>query len=294
MGPPGGHLWKGTIPLKKFLRHNGIWVLIIALLLTAAISVGSVFVPNLTGPAARALGVLGTPFRAAATFVTGKIQAAYDYAFQYQAMQERLAELEGQVAEMEEENRRAQTALEENERLRDLLDLRRAHRDFTFESATVTGRSATSWSSTLTIGKGSSCGIQEDMCVVTEHGALVGVISEVGPNWATVTTLIDPAISIGALVSRTEDAAILTSDLDSMSQGMCTLSYLPSSAGLEAGDEVVTSGLGGVYPSGILIGRVVEEGETTSGMEHYALVEPAVELEDLKQVFVVTSFDVVE
>lgn len=280
--------------MKKFLRHNGIWVLIIALLLTAGISVGSVFVPNLTGPASQALGVLGTPFRAVATFVTDKIQAAYDYAFSYRELQDRVQELEGQVARMEEENRQAQTALEENDRLRELLDLRKAHRDFDFESATVTGRSATSWSSTLTISKGTSCGVQEDMCVVTETGALVGVVSEVGTNWATVTTLIDPNISLGASVVETEDAAILTSDLDAMSQGLCRLSYLSSSAQLKEGDQVVTSGLGGVYPSGIDIGRVVEQGTTSSGMEHYALVEPAVKLEDLKQVFVVTGFDVVE
>lgn len=280
--------------MKKFLRHNGIWVLIIALLLTAGISVGSVFVPNLTGPAAQALGVLGTPFRAVATFVTDKIQGAYDYAFSYRELQDRVRELEGQVAQMEEENRQAQTALEENDRLRELLDLRKAHRDFDFESATVTGRSATSWSSTLTISKGTSCGVQEDMCVVTENGELVGVVSEVGTNWATVTTLIDPNISLGASVVETEDASILTSDLDAMSRGLCRLSYLSSSAQLKEGDQVVTSGLGGVYPSGIDIGRVVEQGTTSSGMERYALVEPAVKLEDLKQVFVVTGFDVVE
>lgn len=280
--------------MKKFLRHNGIWVLIIALLLTAGISVGSVFVPNLTGPAAQALGVLGTPFRAVATFVTDKIQGAYDYAFSYRELQDRVRELEGQVAQMEEENRQAQTALEENDRLRELLDLRKAHRDFDFESATVTGRSATSWSSTLTISKGTSCGVQEDMCVVTENGELVGVVSQVGTNWATVTTLIDPNISLGASVVETEDASILTSDLDAMSRGLCRLSYLSSSAQLKEGDQVVTSGLGGVYPSGIDIGRVVEQGTTSSGMERYALVEPAVKLEDLKQVFVVTGFDVVE
>ena len=90
----------------------------------------------------------------------------------------------------------------------------------------------------------------------------MGVISQVGPNWATVTTLIDPGISIGASVVETGDAAVLTGDLDHMSQGTCTLSYLASSAGLEAGDQVVTSGLGGVYPSGILVGEVTEQGYT--------------------------------
>ena len=82
--------------MKNFLRHNGIWVLIIALLLTAAISIGSVFVPDLTGPAGRVLGALGTPFRAAATFVTDKIAAVRDYTLHYHELEERVAFFEGE------------------------------------------------------------------------------------------------------------------------------------------------------------------------------------------------------
>lgn len=280
--------------MKNFLRKNGIWVLIIALLLTAAISLGSVFVPNFTAPATHVLGAMATPFRAVATFFTDRVEAAYDYAFRYHAMQNRLEELEQQVARMSEENRSAQAALEENERLRELLNLQQAHSDFTFVSAAVTGRSASSWTNTLTISKGSAAGLEVDMCVVTEQGYLVGVISDVGPNWATVTTLIDPQTTIGARIERTGDAAILTSDLDHMSAGTCSLSYLSSEAALEVGDAVVTSGLGGVYPAGVTVGTVLEEGTTASGMERYAVVEPTVELGGLKQVFVITAFDVVE
>lgn len=221
--------------MKNFLRHNGIWVLIIALLLTAAISIGSVFVPDLTGPAGRVLGALGTPFRAAATFVTDKIAAVRDYTLHYHELEERVAELESQVAQMDEENRRAQTALDENERLRKLLELRDAHRDFTFESAAITGRTTTSWSSTLTLSKGTSSGIEKDMCVVTETGYLVGVVAEAGTNWATVNTLIDPSTNMGATAVRTEESAILTSDLDTMAKGCCKLSYLSPSAALGEG-----------------------------------------------------------
>ena len=221
--------------MKNFLRHNGIWVLIIALLLTAAISIGSVFVPDLTGPAGRVLGALGTPFRAAAAFVTDKIAAVRDYTLHYHELEERVAELESQVAQMDEENRRAQTALDENERLRKLLELRDAHRDFTFESAAITGRTTTSWSSTLTLSKGTSSGIEKDMCVVTENGYLVGVVTETGTNWATVNTLIDPSTNMGATAVRTEESAILTSDLDTMAKGCCKLSYLSPSAALGEG-----------------------------------------------------------
>ena len=212
----------------------------------------------------------------------------------YKELEERVAELESQVAQMDEENRRAQTALDENERLRKLLELRDAHRDFTFESAAITGRTTTSWSSTLTLSKGTSSGIEKDMCVVTETGYLVGVVTETGTNWATVNTLIDPSTNMGATAVRTEESAILTSDLDTMAKGCCKLSYLSPSAALGEGDQVMTSGMGGVYPSGIIVGTVTETDVTASGMEAYAVVEPSVHLDELSQVFVIKAFDVVE
>ena len=280
--------------MKKFLRNNGIFILVVAVLLTAAIGIGSAFVPGLTAPVQRALGVGATPFRAAASFFVDRVEAAYDYAFRYQSLKNRVAELEEQVADMEEENRRAQSALEENDRLRDLLKLKKAHSDFTFVSANVTARSATSWSSTLTLSKGSGDGIAAEMCVVTATGELVGVVTETGANWSEVTTIIDPSISLGARVSPSQDAAILTSDLDRLSRGECALSYLDSDAELSEGDTVLTSGLGGVYPAGLTIGTVAEEGTTSSGMERYAVVTPAADLGALGEVFVITAFDVEE
>lgn len=280
--------------MRKFVRNNGIWVVILALVLTAVISVGSVFVPNLVAPASRVLGVLGTPFRALSSAFADRVEAAYDYAFRYQAMRNRLEELEAQVAEMAEENRSAEEALAENEQLRNLLELRQARTDLVFESAKITGRSANSWESTFTISKGTTCGIQVNMCAVTGNGYLVGVVTEAGPNWATIATVLDPSTSIGATVDETGDAAILTSDLDGMSQGRCRLSYVDVEATLSPGDTVLTSGLGGVFPAGIAVGTVLEEGTTTSGMERYAVVEPSAQLSELEQVFVIKSFDIVE
>lgn len=280
--------------MKKFLRNNGIFILVVAVLLTAIIGIGSAFVPGLTAPAQRALGVLATPFRAAASFFVDRVEAAYDYAFHYQSMKSRVAELEEKVATMEEENRQAKSALEENDRLRDLLKLSKAHSDFTFVSANVTARSATSWSSTLTLSKGSADGITTQTCVVTATGELVGVVTETGANWSEVTTIIDPSISLGARISPSQDAAVLTSSLDYLSKGQCALSYLDTDAELSVGDTVLTSGLGGVYPAGLTIGTIAEEGTADSGMERYAAVTPAADLGELGEVFVITSFDVEE
>lgn len=278
--------------MKDFFRKNGLMVVIAALLLTAAVSIASALMP--VDPVSNLLGVLATPFRAASTAVTSWVQGVWRYATEYDDLQDRVRALERQAAELEQERREAVQALEENERLRDLLDLREKRRDFVFESAAVTGRTANSWTSTLTISKGTVHGVELGDCVVTETGGLVGVVSEAGLNWSTVTTLLDPNISVGALIFRTGDDGILTGDLTLMTQGKCRLSYLSAQAQLVSGDEVLTSGMGGKYPSGLVVGAVEQVHATPSGVEQYAVLQPAADLERLEEVFVIKDFEIVE
>ncbi len=278
--------------MKDFFRKNGLGLLIAALALTGLISIGSVVLP--VNPLSNLLGVLATPFRAAATAVVSWGEGVYRYATEYEALRERVHELEVELAELEAANRAATGALEENERLRALLELRESRRDFVFESATVTGRTSTSWEASLTISKGTAHGVEEGDSVITETGALVGVIAEAGLNWSTVTTVTDPDLSVGALVFRTGDSGILEGDLSLMAEERCRLSYLSAEAALVSGDEVLTSGTGGLYPSGLVIGYVEGMYTDPSGLEQYAVLRPAAELSSLTQVFVIKSFEIVE
>ena len=278
--------------MREFFRKNGIVVIIVALLLTAVVSIGSALLP--VSPLANALGVLATPFRAVGTAVTSWGQGVYRYATEYGALQQRVAELELQVARMEQENRQANAALRENERLRQLLELREKRSDFVFESAAVTGRTVTSWSSTLTISKGTAHGVSEGDCVITEAGYLVGVGREAGLNWSTVATVLDPDISIGARAFPTGEDGILEGDLALMPEGKCRLSYLSAQSELEPGAEVLTSGMGGIYPSGLAIGTVETVDYTPSGAERYAVLKPSAELNRLEEVFVIKDFEIVE
>ena len=278
--------------MREFFRKNGIIVVIAALLLTAAVSIGSALIPM--DPLANALGVLATPFRAIDTAVTGWGQGVYRYATEYDALRQRVAELEGQVAQMEQENREANAALRENERLRQLLELREKRTDFVFESAAVTGRTVTSWSATLTISKGTAHGVSQGDCVITETGALVGVVREAGLNWSTVSTVLDPDISLGAQVFSTGEDGILEGDLTLMTEGKCRLSYLSVQSETEKGDQVLTSGMGGIYPSGLVIGTVERVDYLPSGAERYAVLAPAADLDRLEEVFVIKDFQIVE
>lgn len=277
--------------MKKFLHDNGIWVLIASLLLTAALSMGSALVPGALSPLGNVIGVVASPFQYVVSGFTGWVEDWYSYAFRYQQLQDKVESLEQEVATLREQNRDAQTALDENEELRELLDLTEEETEWVVEDVKITGRATTSYESTLTISKGTADGVKAGDCVITGTGNLVGVVQKAGVNWATVITLIDPDISMGALVYRTDNDAILEGDLSLMLEGQCKLSYLDSEVSLIQGDEVLTSGKGGVYPAGIVIGTVDSVQDAPSGKEKFAVIQPAVDLEDLKMIFVITSFD---
>lgn len=280
--------------MKDFFRQNGLLVLAAAVLLTAIVGVTSMLLGGSSDPLSNAVAVVATPVRNAVNGVLNWAGEVKSYLTEHDELKAEVARLEEENAQLREQAREGQDAAEENERLRQLLDLREKRRDFVFESATVTAFSSSNWESTLTISKGSNFGIEVNDCVITETGALVGVVSEVGLNWATVATVIDTSIEMGGLVARTDSAGIVEGDFDLMLQGRVKLSYLPQSTELLSGDEVLTSGKGGVYPSGLVVGTVADIRRDESGLTRYAEVVPEVALDELIQVFVITDFEIVE
>lgn len=280
--------------MKDFFRQNGILILVAALLLSAITAVASLFLGGTSNPLANVLGVLSTPIQGAVSSFAGWMEGVYNYSFEYQELQEENDQLRKQVADLEAQAREGEAASKENERLRALLELREKRRDFVFESATVVSRSSTNWASTLTISKGSAQGIKAGDCVIDETGTLVGVVSEVGITWSTLITVVDTGIEMGALVSRTESAAIAEGDFALMSEGRLKLSYLPENTELLAGDVIVTSGKGGVYPPGLVIGSIESIHTDPSGMSRYAVLKPEARLDSVYEVFVIKQFDIVE
>lgn len=278
--------------MKKFFRENGVLLLIIALLLSVLISVGGRMFGS--DPLSNAVHTIATPIRGGINTVINWAEGVYDYIFHYRDLEQEATQLRRQVARLEDQVRQGQEASRENEQLRQLLQLQEKRRDFVFESARVSARSTQGWDSTLTLSKGSAGGVSVGDCVITETGVLVGVISQVGLNWSTVDTVISPNIQMGGLVTRANTSGILEGELSLMQQGLVRLSYLPVDTGILPGDEVLTSGRGEVYPSGLVVGAVEQVKSDPSGMSGYALVRPAVELHDLIEVFVIKDFDIVD
>ena len=280
--------------MKDFFRRNGILILIAAILLALVTAVVSMLLGGTANPLANFFGIITTPVRNGINAVTGWVEEKYTDAFELEQIKEDNQELKRRVAELEVKEREYEEAIQENERLYNLLELTPKNRSFDKEAAMVTARSTSNWESTLTLSKGSGQGIAVDDCVVDEYWNLVGVVAEVGENWCTVRTLIDADIEMGGQLTRTGGAAILEGDLALMGEGKLKLTYLPENTQLISGDLVSTSGLGGVYPSGIVAGHVEEVRTDVSGMTDYAVIVPETDLSSLKQVFVIKDFDIVE
>ena len=182
----------------------------------------------------------------------------------------------------------------DGQELRRLLGLRQQRTDLQFEAARVTQRDVSNWASTVVLNRGSQHGVAVGDCAVDSTGNLAGVVTDVGLNWCCMATLADTEAQFGAMVFRTEETAVAGGDLALMSEGKLKLQYLSDSANLIKGDLVVTSGLGGYYPAGLVIGTVDEVRTDDGGLARYAVLTPRCDLSDLRDLYIITDFDVIE
>lgn len=279
--------------MREFLEKYGLRLLIITTACAVLISVLS-FVSATSGFLQNAVGVLTYPFRSAVTAVATWAEDKQRYYKDYSDLIAENEALRERVAELERDARQAEADREENALLRELLELREQRRDLTFESAAVIDRESTNWTSALTLNRGTAHGVEKNDCVVSAEGDLVGVVSAVGYNWCTVLTVIDTDTELGARVFRTQEVAVAEGDLALMGEGKLKLSYLSADAQLLSGDVVTTSGLGGFYPVGLVIGTVESVRTGDDGLAQYAVLAPAARLGELSEVFIIKDFDIVD
>ncbi len=277
--------------MKNFFNKTGIWILAAAVVIVLTLSILSAAGTGLLNNIA---GTIASPFRSAGAAIGNWFDSISDKFESVETLKKENEELRKRVAELEDANRQAQTDSQENQRLRNLLNLRQQRRDFQFESAKVTQYENSNWASTLTLNRGTSSGVAVNNCVVDENGALVGVVTEAGLNWCTVATVLDTQAQFGATVFRTGESSVAMGDLSLMHSGKLKLNYLTGTNPPVGGDLVLTSGLGGYYPSGLVIGTVEDVRTDDSGLTQYAVVQPRVTPADLVEVFIITSFDVVD
>ncbi len=281
--------------MKKYLKKNGVRLAI--LVLVAALIVGLATrqrEDGRSGPLSGVANSLRVPIQGAVGSVVDWAQGIYGYIYQYDKLVAENESLRSQLAEAQAQVRESAEALEENVRLRTLLGYLEKNTTFVTESAMITSWDASNWVSAFTISKGTKQGIELGDCVITESGMLVGQVYELGPSWASVRSLIDVNMDAGVLVGDGSIPALLVGDYALMQEGKCKLSYFTEDVTLFVGDSVVTSGRGGAFPSGIVVGTVEELRSEAGGQKYYAVVDPAVDMSLLSQVFIIKDFEVIE
>ena len=272
--------------LSKYGPRLAVVVLIVALLvglITAALAGRAGFLRN-SGES------MSAPLQKATTAVLDWMEGIYGYIYQYDRVMEENNSLKAENARLREQARSFSELEAENARYRELLGFQEKHTDFDMESAKIVGWDASNYTSAFTISKGSDSGLELGDCVITEYGALVGQIIELGTDWATVRTIIDVDMDVGALVGVYSYAGMVTGEFSLMKQGKTRLTYLSSGAQIFEGDEVLTSGKGGSFPAGLLIGVISDVMTESGGQATYGIIDPAVDVSQLSQVFIIRDF----
>ena len=233
-------------------------------------------------------GVLA-PFRAAGTTLTNTAEKYYSYMFRYEALDAENKVLEERIAQMEDVARQADSVSRENERLRKLLELKATNEDYKLVDAYIIGWSSSDWESTFTINRGTNAGIRENLCAITANGEVVGLVTEVGVNYAVVKTVLDSTLEISGTISTSGYNGMVKGGYTSGNDTLLQMNYLPSDSIIRNKDQVVTSG-STVYPRGLIIGSVVDAGYEETGVAKFALLDPAADINSLEQVFIITAY----
>lgn len=197
--------------------------------------------------------------------------------------------LKEQVDALTTENNYLQEERYEFERLQELYKLDQNYAEYEKTAAHVIGKDAGNWFGTFTIDKGSKDGIQVNMNVLAGSG-LVGIVTDVGPTWAKVRSIIDDASNISAMAISTSDTCIVSGDMALMSTGQIAFSQMENNDNVVAvGDQIVTSYISDKYLQGILIGSVSEVNVDSNNLTRSGYITPAVDFKNIQEVLVITT-----
>ena len=240
-------------------------------------------------PVTRIVSFVTTPVQRVATGISNFFSHGLSYFTDFDALQAENEELKRQIREMEQTVRDAELALEENAQLRQQAGQPERMRELTTINAEVIARNPGDWATTLTLDKGSNHGVELGDLVTTVDG-MAGYVSELYSNTCEITTVIDVEMQCGALITRTRETAIAEGDYDLMADGNLRLSYLTEDTSVVIGDTVETSGRGGVFHKGVMIGTVESVLPESNGISYYAVIRPFVDVDTISSVSIVTDY----
>ncbi len=247
----------------------------------------SVLNESITGPVRSVTGLITTPIqKGISTFGEWLTHVTVNLS-DTSSLREENEALQKQVDTLTAENSQLLLNKEELERLRELLALSEQYADYETVGAHVISKDAGNWFSTFTIDKGTNDGIRTD-CNVIGGAGLVGIVTQAGPNWATVRSIIDDNSNVSAMISNTSDTCLIEGSLELIDTGAIRLIKLQDDDNkVHVGDKVVTSNISEKYLPGILIGYISELGNDANNLTKSGQITPVVDFRHLQEVLVI-------
>lgn len=190
-------------------------------------------------------------------------------------------QLKHKVARLSAEVQFLREAQIENARLRQLLQLKDQY-GMNLVLAQVVGISAPEKLGFLIVSCGSDRGIEENMPVITPDG-VIGKVVSVSHNVATIQTLADPGFSVSAMSSRSRVIGVVSMGED----GMLVMRNIPLGADIVVGDKIITSGYGGIFPKGLVVGTVVRVLDKPDKLFKYVMLQPSASMANIEEVFII-------
>ena len=228
------------------------------------------------------------PFQSAFSWVGNNILSLKATVTELMNLHEQNKLLRQEVELLRAQNLTASETASENQRLRSLLGYKQTAVQFDLVAARVIGRESASWTSVIVINRGTMDGVANNMAVVTELG-LVGHVIDAGISSAKVQLLTDPRSSVGTLIQRPESrvAGIVKGDIKN--PALPHMVNIPKDSDVQVNDVIVTSGFGGVYPKGIIVGKITDIHNEEGGLLKYGVVTTSVDFQKLEDVAVIVK-----
>lgn len=274
--------------MRDFFGSTRFKILIAVLMVMLGFMIGAVYTHGTAAVFSQAVNLIVEPVQKLSASVNNGVTGFLEKYFGASKTYEENKLLREEVSKLRKQLVDYADMKHENEQLKKINDVRERNEDLVMMAASVIERDHSNPFGSFTVDKGTLDDVALYDPVITEDG-LVGYVEEVGASHARVMTLLNLSINIGAVNSATQDVGNVTGTMELAENGQCRMEYLPRDSATEQGNIIVTSG-GSVFPQGQIIGVVSEVRTSSMGNSLEAVIDPAVEISTVKNVFIITEF----
>ncbi len=275
--------------MRFFLRSRQFKIIAIIFSVVVLLTLVSGIIGKRMAPQTDIAGTISAPFRKLFSDASNVVNDFFENYNNGAELSLENAELKTEIEELRKKIADYDQISAQNEYYKEFLEIKENNPDYKFCDAVIISRDSDDPYGGFTINKGSSSDISKYDPVICNAG-IVGYVTEVGVTSCKVTTIFSPDLTLGALDNRTNDSGIVTGSLTFAQKGMCRFANLSRSCTVAVGDDIITSGEG-IFPEGLLIGSVNNIGIDEGTNSIYAEIKPFAEIDELRSVMVITSFE---